>query len=538
MKNKILVPILTFALTLCSSFSVYGQLGQNLTIGNAKALSLANAVTADPPGPDSLHFNPAGIYRAIEMTAHGEHNANRMFEFQLIHAPDPDIEFSSQWTGEYPESGLIVDNCDASCFLTNDETLDKRTSKVEDFQTYVPFSGPSEANAFAPKAGFVYKGSNFAFGNGTYVTAATGYSLPAGSVGEYPRREGAVVNFVMSAPGFAFKLTDSLTVGISFPLNYSGLALNTTLRLPNLYVGLLSETVSTLCTSPLNADLCLNDDSSLPTYEGLLEVNLDLEDSLTPSFNLGFLWEASPWLTFGGVYQGEVKHKMKGTFEVLYDESMLVLLETGIVDVIPNTPNADVDENYVESGKAVVEQTLPAHISLGVSAKVLPNLKVNIDYKKTFFSQWKELVIQYDSATYISAFTSLLSGAEENTTITPLGFETGDNIATGIEYQYNQNLALRLGYEFRKTVIPAENRTFAYPIGDTRVWGLGAAYKLPKGRLAQFAYSNIRSHQNIPSGTSYANTWDATELYAAYPGYNLGTKLETNIFVFSLAAPW
>ena len=78
MKNKILVLTLSFIFALCSSLSVYGQLGQNLTIANAKALSLANAVTADPPGPDSLHFNPAGLYRAIEMTAHGEHDAKRM----------------------------------------------------------------------------------------------------------------------------------------------------------------------------------------------------------------------------------------------------------------------------------------------------------------------------------------------------------------------------------------------------------------------------------------------------------------------------
>lgn len=37
------------------------QLMQNLTIGNAKAIALGNAVTADPPGVDSIHFNPAGL---------------------------------------------------------------------------------------------------------------------------------------------------------------------------------------------------------------------------------------------------------------------------------------------------------------------------------------------------------------------------------------------------------------------------------------------------------------------------------------------
>ena len=35
----------------------------SITIGNAKALSLGHAVTADPPDIDSIHFNPAGLTR-------------------------------------------------------------------------------------------------------------------------------------------------------------------------------------------------------------------------------------------------------------------------------------------------------------------------------------------------------------------------------------------------------------------------------------------------------------------------------------------
>ena len=38
---------------------------ENLTMGNAKALALGNAVTADPPGVDAIHFNPAGLGSGI-----------------------------------------------------------------------------------------------------------------------------------------------------------------------------------------------------------------------------------------------------------------------------------------------------------------------------------------------------------------------------------------------------------------------------------------------------------------------------------------
>ncbi|MFZ5604982.1 MAG: hypothetical protein ACOY7J_21210, partial [Pseudomonadota bacterium] len=49
---------------------------ENLTMGNAKALALGNAVTADPPGIDSIHFNPAGLARL----------AGRQYELKVLAA--------------------------------------------------------------------------------------------------------------------------------------------------------------------------------------------------------------------------------------------------------------------------------------------------------------------------------------------------------------------------------------------------------------------------------------------------------------------
>ncbi|RLU02275.1 MAG: aromatic hydrocarbon degradation protein, partial [Ketobacter sp.] len=48
---------------LVASQASYSAISENLTIANPKALALGNAVTADPPGVDSIHFNPAGLAR-------------------------------------------------------------------------------------------------------------------------------------------------------------------------------------------------------------------------------------------------------------------------------------------------------------------------------------------------------------------------------------------------------------------------------------------------------------------------------------------
>lgn len=53
--------IITVPALLGLANAANGQLVTNLTIGNPKALALANSVTADPVGIDSIHFNPAGL---------------------------------------------------------------------------------------------------------------------------------------------------------------------------------------------------------------------------------------------------------------------------------------------------------------------------------------------------------------------------------------------------------------------------------------------------------------------------------------------
>ena len=64
------------ALLLASQVS-FAALSENLTISNPKALALGNAVTADPPGIDSIHFNPAGLARV--------HGREGLFKLAFAH---------------------------------------------------------------------------------------------------------------------------------------------------------------------------------------------------------------------------------------------------------------------------------------------------------------------------------------------------------------------------------------------------------------------------------------------------------------------
>jgi len=62
MNRIVATRLLPLSAALClTAGTANAQLVQNIFIGNPKALALGNAVTADPPGTDAIHFNPAGL---------------------------------------------------------------------------------------------------------------------------------------------------------------------------------------------------------------------------------------------------------------------------------------------------------------------------------------------------------------------------------------------------------------------------------------------------------------------------------------------
>ena len=518
--------LLLLSVTLLPSVS-FGQLYQNLSIGNAKALALGNAVTADPPVIDALHFNPAGIFTAAKQ--------GRTYQLNFVYAPKPDLKIGGQWSGEYPDIGLTINGCDTECILQNNDTLEKQTYVVDEFLSYVPFSGESESGGLLPRGGFVYRGDRFAFGLATYATVSGGFSIDGESFASHSTVRNAGINLVMAAPGVAWQARENLTVGISFPLNYAGFRDVNQVRLPNLAIGLIAETIENLCSGGAD-DLCTDDGTSVPLYDAAITLETSGEDKISPSVNLGVIWQPYDWLSLGWVYQGEVKHNLKGSYIVSYDEALLRAFNTGLFNVLPNSPQVDsVPDSYQETGEAKVNQVLPAHTALGISVQLTQTIKVNFDIKRTDTSILDESVTYFDQPTYISAITETLAGSEPFSSARPLGFEDGWNFAQGIEYQVNSFLSLRAGYEWRESVIPKENRKISSFLGDTKILSFGGEYVFTDQYKIAFSAANISSYQSIPRGTSYTTTWDAGTLFATHPGYDLETDFETNVVVLGIS---
>ena len=81
--------------------------------------------------------------------------------------------------------------------------------------------------------------------------------------------------------------------------------------------------------------------------------------------------------------------------------------------------------------------------------QLTPALKVNVDYKMSDWQVWQDLEISFDQDIDFLQLARLVqpSAAELRVLRMPMRFENVWNWGVGIEYQYSDELALRLDYD-------------------------------------------------------------------------------------------
>lgn len=149
---------------------------ENLTMGNAKALSLGNAVTADPPGIDSIHYNPAGLADLKD----------RQYNIKVLAAM---MQFGVDFGGHDAKSQQMIDD-----FGYHDE-VSYQSSETSTIGLRLPYNeGIYEWPLdflIVPLGGASYNppGSNITFATSVYAPTAAGYirdeNDPATFMGQY-----------------------------------------------------------------------------------------------------------------------------------------------------------------------------------------------------------------------------------------------------------------------------------------------------------------------------------------------------------------
>lgn len=521
------------------------QLGQNLSV-DMKALSMGNAVTADPPGVNSIHFNPAGLSKIDGLQT----------DLQGILAH---FDIGREWSAPegygvfgYSDDPLVCndDPSNPSSLCTDykgtvEGDVEYPTlyvpvlKKMVDLGKGMPIAAPTFGVAYRPP------GSKITYGTAMYAPMIAGFGAEDGNPGNYMGQQVAIERITYLSPSAAYQVNDELSIGASIGLSYQAVALNTDMRAPNDLVGVIRLIDEDVCApfkenGNIVTDLLLfgmcNAEETLDPFKKLAKLEVAVEQSITPSYNLGILWEPTDDFGFGMVYQSESKMQLKGKFHITNSRGGQELIQglnssvTGqILSAILGFPS------YIpptESGLVDMDLTYPQHLQAGIKYKILPDVQVNVDVGWTDFDEWDELKLEFDRSLAVLQIAKLLSNnITPNSVALPIGFQSSWNWGIGVQYDATDRLQLRLGYEPRTSSIPDNKRNPMVPINNAQLFGMGLTYKFDPDTEIDLTYAHVRSRDQIPANTSdMANeTGVGNILYNPYAGLDISTNTKINL---------
>lgn len=545
MKALRFAPLATAIAIVGLASTSHAQLGQNLSV-DMKALSMGNAVTADPPGINSIHFNPAGLSRIDGLQT----------DLQGIIAH---FDIGREWSAPegygvfgYSDDPLVCNDDEANPSSLCTDYKGTVEGDVEYPTLYVPVLkkmvdlGKGMPIA-APTFGVAYRppGSKVTYATAMYAPMIAGFGAEDGNPGNYMGQQVALERITYLSPSAAYKVNDELSLGASIGMSYQAVALNTDMRAPNDLVGVLRLIDEDVCApfkenGNIVTDLLLfgmcNAEESLGPFDKLAKLELAVEQTLTPSYNLGLLWEPTDDFGLGLVYQSESKMQLKGKFHITNGQGAQDLTNALNTSVTGQILSAILGfPSYVpptESGLATIDLNYPQHFQAGIKYKILPDVQVNVDVGWTDWDEWESLDIQFDRSLSVLQVAKLLSNnITPNSISMPIGFQSSWNWGVGVQYDATDRLQLRLGYEPRTSAIPDDKRNPMVPINNAQLFGMGLTYKFDPDTEIDLTYAHLRSRDQIPANTSsMANeTGVGNILYNPYAGLDISTNTKVNL---------
>ena len=527
------------SLLLMLATQAQAQLAQNLFIGNPKALALGNAVTADPPGIDAIHFNPAGLARL----------SGRQFEIKGI-AGDMSLEAEFQ---AGPELQYAFDQFPDSL---SDPLVNGQKSELSGTSVMLPFFGLTEIPVLAAATGGVsyeVEDRNMVLATGVFAPMLLGLKREPDDPGVFSGEEVGITRLTYFSPSVGYRVSDTFYVGAALNFSYVGLGLNFDNRQPNFILGAFDTLQQGGCfdgsgnvnSNPLNDIICTG---SLSPFQTMTFIESEFERGLSTTFNVGVLWEMEPWLTLGMTYMSGARDKINGDVRIEYSQGLQgffnnLAQDPTLIGLIARGVGLD-QISVDETASMVLEY--PQHFSMGASIKVTPRFKTNIDVKWTDTAVWDEWDIQLESPVPIlGVLGSIVESLDQGTTggaigadglLLPRGYESVWTWAIGLEYQYTDRLAFRLGYEPRGSSIPENKGDLFVPIGETQLYSTGFSFHWSKDTFIDGALGYVHSEQNIASNGSTNATSTAIDnfIYNPYAGYNMKTELSVIVGEISI----
>jgi long-subunit fatty acid transport protein len=529
------------------------QLATNIAI-DVKAMSLGNAVTAEPPGIMAIHFNPAGLANL----------EGRRIDLQFVAA---DFALESRFTAP-PDYGVfgfsddpVVCNDPLNDGADNCREFTTGVSQSEGVSLYIPvinetvdlppgpmMGGPLPAISIRPA------GSKVTFANALYMPMIAGFYRDENDPGRFLGKRVAMERITYLSPSVGWKVSDNWSVGGSINLSYQAIALQTDFRAPNELLAFARILDESICApfrgeSNLAADILLfgvcGTDEGLDPFKNLASMDMSMEQRMSPTYNVGVLWEPHPDFAWGAVWQSSAPMDLKGKYKITYANATrstlnaigrsvtgsLGLAILGIPGYLPES----------EAGLLSMKLTYPAHFQTGIKWRFLPRWKINVDAGWADYGEWDAFNVQFDRAAGALAIARLVApGSTSSSLSLPLGYESNWSMGFGLEWDFTDRLSLRLGYEPRTSAIPDNRRSSLVPINNAVLYGLGLGYKWDQDSDVDVTFAYITSEDSIPADSSCMVNCTGLDnvVYNPYAGLDVETKATIMYFGLAYRTTW
>jgi len=518
---------------------------------HTKALSLANNVTAYPPGILSIHYNPAGLSQlSFGKTVSFGLNSSRIERNDKF---SPNNEFyllanNQKYNSEY------------------DPASDAKNSR-NDRRIYLPFSGqpldlPLTLSPLPIGMSYRKKNSDWTFAYGLYTPYSWGYNNDSDDAARFQGKASFQQHLIYFSPSFSYQVNKDLSLGFSCGLGQSSYGILTGLRMPS------DQMARTLRTRHFNYNGSIYTWQPLLTpFEKIADLDIKMKDHFSPSFNFGLLYQALDTLTVGLTYHSPTFRKLKGKYDIEYTKDFI-----GLVGIIQGNSENIFEEqieqmrNNGEDGSVILNNyDYPQNVHIGFKYQPIEQLKFLVDLHWTNWSVIDQQKIEFDNEVQIIKLYNILEHYQNannfpnNSILIQKNFSDTIDWGLGVEYQVREYLALRLGYERRSSGID-DNYFDLYSFPETNLIGAGFEMKLKNqvtfelgiGFLfcndyeipAEIDKTNSSNstliNQNsllVSTGSQNLNS-NKTSLTSPYPGLNYELDLTAYFFSFNITMPY
>jgi len=493
---KAIAAAMAAPLLLAMAMPSHAALTENLGV-SVVGMSLGNAVVADPPGLDAIHFNPAGLARIKRNTRQDAVFGASIKPYASFHQPE----------------GFDIGGW-------KDDPLNGTHSGPVRQAIFLPIYGSpswSLPAAFAAGLGLAFHEpeSNWTFATASYVPQAVGIdrTKDPNDPARFDGRKVVIQRLVYLSPTAAYKLSDSLSLGVSVPIAHQGFMLNTEMRMPNELLGIIGKLQDAWCGdngNPLDVlgfGLCGGGkEGRLRPFNSVGSMNFEMTAPMDPTLNLGLLWEPREWFALGATYQFGSQTVLTGryTFEAnpMLPKFVQGMYSSLLGPVLAATFGMPSHIPSSQSGNATLVLPYPEHVQVGIKLKPLSFLQFNMDVNWTNWARWDKMTFQFDQPVALLQMARIFGQADASKLVIPRGYKSPVHFGFGLDLSLGQSFKLRAGYEPRKSSVPNSAMDLIAPLPDLNVKSLGLGYVSRSGTRIDATVSYAHGTFNLPANTS------------------------------------